>query len=79
MIESSYIQAIKWLATGQWFFPGTLVSSTNKTDRHDRTEILLKGAKKDHIPSPNYTWNLLAELFLTNNIKVSLDMQIIKK
>jgi hypothetical protein len=49
MIESGYIQAIKW------FFPGTLVSSTNKTDRHDRTEILLKGAKKDHIPSPNYT------------------------
>jgi hypothetical protein len=30
------------LATGQWFSPGTLVSSTNKTDRHDTTEILLK-------------------------------------
>jgi hypothetical protein len=27
---------------GQWFFPGTTVSSTNKTDRHDLTEILLK-------------------------------------
>jgi hypothetical protein len=27
---------------GQWFSPGTLVSSTNKTDRHDITEILLK-------------------------------------
>jgi hypothetical protein len=24
-----------------WFSPGTLVSSTNKTDRHDITEILL--------------------------------------
>ena len=24
------------------FFPGTPVSSTNKTDRHDITEILLK-------------------------------------
>jgi hypothetical protein len=24
------------------FFPGTPVSSTNKTDRHDVTEILLK-------------------------------------
>ena len=32
------------LATGRWFFPGTLVSSTNKTDRHDITEILLKVA-----------------------------------
>jgi hypothetical protein len=28
--------------TGQWFSPGTLVSSTNKTDRHDLAEILLK-------------------------------------
>jgi hypothetical protein len=31
-----------WLATGRWFSPGTLVSSTNKTDWHDITEILLK-------------------------------------
>jgi hypothetical protein len=30
------------LTTGQWFSPGTLVSSTNKTDRHDITEILMK-------------------------------------
>jgi hypothetical protein len=29
----------QWLATGQWLSPGT---STNKTDRHDITEILLK-------------------------------------
>ena len=34
----------KWLATGQWFSPGTLVSSTNKTDSCDITEILLKVA-----------------------------------
>jgi hypothetical protein len=27
---------------GQWFSPGPLVSSTNKTDRHDIAEILLK-------------------------------------
>jgi hypothetical protein len=33
-----------WLATGRWFSPGTLVSSTNKTDNHDITEILLKVA-----------------------------------
>ena len=32
------------LATGQWFSPGTLDSSTNKTGRHDITEILLKVA-----------------------------------
>jgi hypothetical protein len=27
---------------GQWFSPGTLVSSTYKTDCHNITEILLK-------------------------------------
>jgi len=30
--------------TGQWFSPGTPVFSTNKTDRQDKTEILLKVA-----------------------------------
>ena len=34
----------QWLSDDRWFSPGTLVSSTNKTDRHDRTEILLKVA-----------------------------------
>jgi hypothetical protein len=32
----------QWLATGQWFSLGPPVSSTNKTDHHDITEILLK-------------------------------------
>jgi hypothetical protein len=30
--------------TGQWFSPGSSVSSTNKTDRHNITEILLNAA-----------------------------------
>ena len=34
----------QWLVTGWWFSPGTPVSSTNKTDRYDITEILLKVA-----------------------------------
>jgi hypothetical protein len=33
-----------WFATGRWFSLGHPVSSTNKTDRHDITEILLKVA-----------------------------------
>jgi hypothetical protein len=33
-----------WLATSQWFSPGTPISSTNKTDRQELTEILLKVA-----------------------------------
>jgi hypothetical protein len=34
----------QWLAAGRWFSPGPHVSSVNKTDRHDITEILLKVA-----------------------------------
>ena len=32
------------LVTGRWFSSGTPISSTNKTDHHDITEILLKVA-----------------------------------
>jgi hypothetical protein len=35
----------QWIQNNErWFYPGTPVSSTNKTDRHDITEILLKVA-----------------------------------
>ena len=34
----------QWLVTGRWFSLGNPVSSTDKTDRHDITEILLKVA-----------------------------------
>ena len=34
----------QWLAAGLWFSQSTPVSSTNKTDRHDIAEILLKVA-----------------------------------
>jgi hypothetical protein len=34
----------QWLVTGRWFYPGPPVSSTNKNDRHDITDILLKVA-----------------------------------
>jgi hypothetical protein len=34
----------QWLATGWWFSLGPPVSSINKTERHDITEILLKVA-----------------------------------
>ena len=39
-----------WLASGQRFYPGTPVSITNKTDRHDVTEILLKVALNNLYP-----------------------------
>ena len=40
-IQYYVIKVCQWLATGPWFSP---VSATNKTDRHDTTEILLKVA-----------------------------------
>jgi hypothetical protein len=30
------------IAAGQWFSQGTVVSSSNKNDRHDIAELLLK-------------------------------------
>ena len=49
----------QWLVAGQWFSPG---SSTNKTDRHDIAEILLKVAlntiTKYHTWIPTVRYNL---------------------
>ena len=41
---TSYDQVCQWLAADRCFFPGTPVSSTNETDRHEIAEILLKVA-----------------------------------
>jgi hypothetical protein len=40
----SVILLLPLFSTGWWFSPGPPVSSTNKTDRHDITEIMLKMA-----------------------------------
>ena len=37
-------KVLQWLATIRWFSTNTPISSTNKTDRHDITDILLKVA-----------------------------------
>jgi hypothetical protein len=42
-IEHYVIKLVSDLQHVTGFSPGTLVSSTNKTDHHDITEILLKG------------------------------------
>ena len=47
----------QWLATGRWFSLGPPVSSTNKTDRHDITEILLKVALNTINQTNNYLCN----------------------
>jgi hypothetical protein len=42
VLDTTLCDVCQWLATGRWFSGGTLVSSTNKTYRHDITEILFK-------------------------------------
>ena len=54
---------IKSLTTGHWFSLGTPIFSTNKTDRQDITEILLKVALNT-INQPNYQ-NLQTFFILT--------------
>jgi len=53
-------QVCQWLAAGQWFSLGTPVSSTNKTDRHDIAEILLKVVLNTHNNNPNKETIILA-------------------
>ena len=43
-IQHYVIKVCQWRTAGQLFSPGTPVSSTNTTDCHDITEILLKVA-----------------------------------
>jgi hypothetical protein len=64
----------QWLATGQWFSPGTPVFFNNKTDRHGINEILLKVALNT-INQPTYTnliiylyfFHLFLDIFYFNN------------
>ena len=49
----------QWLAAGRWFSLGTSVSSTNKTDCHHITEILLKVAFNTITLTPSSTLLLL--------------------
>ena len=43
-LTAGYNKICQWLVAGQWFSPVTLVSSTNKANRYDIAEILLKVA-----------------------------------
>jgi hypothetical protein len=72
---------VYWRRT--WFSPGTQVSSTNKTDRHDITEILLKMALNTIIPieeeqiSKCYWFDIMLEIknlrkFLFHTMKMWL-------
>ena len=54
------------LVHGRWFSPGTLVSSTTKTCRHDIAEILLKVALNtiNQITSSSVKYSCCLSIFL---------------
>ena len=56
----------QWLATSRWFSLGTPVSSTNKTDRHDITEILWRVAlnNKANKQTNKQTLNIVCTLLI---------------
>jgi hypothetical protein len=56
----------QWLVAGQWFSPGPPDSSTNKTDRHDITEILLKVALN--------TWKPTNHIFSISQVRICHDI-----
>jgi len=62
----------QWLATGRWFSLGTPVSSTNKINRHDASDILLKEALNTIKPTNQNkivydrslcTWHIFSGMF----------------
>ena len=61
----------QWIATGRWFSPDTPVSTTNKTDHQDTTEILLKVALNTIMLSLSLSLNYLRQ---SNNNKYSQRM-----
>jgi hypothetical protein len=56
-------KAYQLLAHDWWFFPGTPVSSTTKTGRHDIAEILLKVALNTEIQIQKTKKSTLSEQF----------------
>ena len=52
VLDTLYDKVCQWLVTGRLFSLGTSVSSTNKTNRHYITDILLKGTLCNITPRP---------------------------
>ena len=63
-----YDKVCQWLTTGRWFPPGSPDSSTNKTDHHDITEILLKVALSNIKQTCNCN---IAQFAISNSLNFS--------
>ena len=61
----------RWFAAGRWFSLGTPVSSTNKTDRNDITEILLQVVLRIRMTSTDIIIKRKQKMcYLSNNSKI---------
>ena len=76
-MSSNPVLVCQWLATGRWFSPGSPVSSTNKTDRHDITEILLKVALNTTTQNLNH-WYSESFYLLTLIIQMKMGQQYLE-
>ena len=86
-----YMIVCHWLATGQWFSLSNPVFFTNKTDRHDIIEILLKVALNtitltltmiwdmDTCPWQTLKWNTNLSIVNWISMKVGLFESVLKK
>ena len=65
-------------AAGRWFSPGTPLSSTNKTDRHDIAENIVESGVKHHKPSQK---NISVHCYIRNqtDLKTSYQTSFISK
>jgi hypothetical protein len=66
----------QWLATVWWLSPGTPVSSTNKTDRHDMTEILLKLLDCYNKIPLNLLYNRVSGVMVSELVSISVRVKI---
>ena len=66
-VQHYVIKVCQWLATGQWFSLCPPVSSTNKTDRHDITEILFRVALNTIKKQTNiWLWSFSSDIVLNS-------------
>jgi len=61
-VQDYVIKVCQWLTTPRWFFPGPPVSSANKSDLHDITEILLKVALSNIKQTKNFFYLIWPDL-----------------
>ena len=63
--------------TGLYIPQPPAISSTNKTDHHDITEILLKVALRHHNPYPGQIRSFLYQLYWgTNNLNINVILSL---